>query len=101
MEGMKQLHFGRLDGAPKANNEAAVVFIHGFTGDWQKPWGRIPEFLHPRLKGWDFYGFGYESRRRFDLLRFWSTDANLSTIAELLYTRCFNELKNYKALAFI
>jgi pimeloyl-ACP methyl ester carboxylesterase len=98
---MKTLHFGRLDGGSGTTNQAAIVFVHGFTGDWQKTWGRIPEFLRPALKTWDFYGFGYESRRRFDLLRFWSTDAGISVIAEMLYAKSVNELKDYKALAFV
>ena len=97
----KRLHFGRLDGGSATNNPAAIVFIHGFTGDWRKTWGRIPDFLHPRLKNWDLYGFGYESNRRFDLLGLWSADADIPTIAEMLYTKSINELKRYAALAFV
>jgi pimeloyl-ACP methyl ester carboxylesterase len=97
----KRLHFGRLDGGSATNNDAAIVFIHGFTGDWRKTWGRIPEFLRPSLANWDLYGFGYESNRRFDLLGFWSADASISIIADMLYTKSINELRGYKALAFV
>jgi pimeloyl-ACP methyl ester carboxylesterase len=97
----KRLHFGRLDGGSAPTNQAAIVFIHGFTGDWQKTWGRIPEFLRPALSSWDLYGFGYESNRRFDLLGLWSADASLQTIADMLYARSVNELKSYRALAFV
>lgn len=97
----KRLHFGRVDGGAATNNQAAIVFIHGFTGDWRKTWGRIPEFLHPSLENWDLYGFGYESNRRFDLLGLWSADASISIIADMLYTKSINELKSYRALALV
>src|SRR6202451_2971173 len=98
---MKQHKFGRLNETSAANNQAAIVFVHGFTGDWQKTWGRIPEFLQPSLKTWDLYGFGYESNRRFDLLGLWSADASIPIIAEMLYTKSVNELKDYKVLALV
>jgi hypothetical protein len=28
-----------------AKNEAAMLFIHGFSGDVAKTWGKFPEFL--------------------------------------------------------
>jgi pimeloyl-ACP methyl ester carboxylesterase len=101
----KSINFGRLDSGSSQSNEAAVVFVHGFTGDWQKTWGRIPEFLaaDQKLKGWDLFGFGYESRRRFDLLGFWSADAALPEIATKLYTTICADvpLGKYKAIALV
>ena len=42
-------------------NKVAVVFVHGFTGDFKGAWGQIPQFLEasPHLSGWDLFGFGY------------------------------------------
>jgi len=36
-------------------NEAAFVFIHGFSGDPSKTWGKFPDFLLAKseLNGWD------------------------------------------------
>jgi len=104
----KSINFGRLDSESSQRsegNEAAVVFVHGFTGDWKKTWGRIPEFLmaDPRLKGWDLFGFGFESRRRFDLLGLWSADAALPEIAIKLYTTISTEMPTgkYRAIAMV
>jgi pimeloyl-ACP methyl ester carboxylesterase len=101
----KSINFGRLDSGSSQSNEAAVIFVHGFTGDWQKTWGRIPQFLgaNQKLKGWDLFGFGYESRRRFDLLGMWSADAALPEIATKLYAFIRTEVPpgKYKAIALV
>jgi hypothetical protein len=101
----KSINFGRLDSGSSQGNEAAVIFVHGFTGDWEKTWGRIPGFLtaEPKLKGWDLFGFGYESRRRFDLLGLWTADAALPEIAIKLYTTISTEVPKgkYKAIALV
>jgi pimeloyl-ACP methyl ester carboxylesterase len=84
-----------------ASNDVAMVFVHGFTGDLKGTWGRIPEFLQtgPGLSGWDLFGFGYQSRRRFDILKLWSADARLEEIAIELYST--PQLSRYKRLAFV
>jgi pimeloyl-ACP methyl ester carboxylesterase len=102
---MKSANFGRLDTNSSQSNQAAIVFVHGFTGDWKGTWGRIPEFLSKdrTLNGWDLFGFGYESRRRFDLLGIWSADAALPEIATKLYTTLDSEVSpnKYKAIALV
>jgi tetratricopeptide (TPR) repeat protein len=64
-------------------NKVAIVFVHGFTGDVQKTWGDIPKLLHDQTKlgGWDLAGFGYQSKRRFDIVNLWSADASLEEIS--------------------
>jgi len=86
-----------------AKNETAIVFVHGFTGDMEKTWRRIPQLLgkNPRLDEWDLLGIGYESTRRFDLIGLWSSDARLEEIARLLWSRTEISSKNYKRLAFV
>ena len=73
---------------PSEGNNVAIVFVHGFTGDVEKTWGNIPEFLNqqPELAGWDLVGFGYESKRRFDIVNLWSADASLEEISTKLDT---------------
>jgi Tetratricopeptide Repeats-Sensor/alpha/beta hydrolase fold len=64
-------------------NKVAVIFVHGFTGDVEGTWGAIPKFLHDQaaLGEWDLAGFGYQSKRRFDILNLWSADASLEEIS--------------------
>ena len=82
-------------------NDTAIVFVHGFTGDVEKTWRRIPEFLrdNPVLNEWDLLGVGYQSNRRFDLTGLWSSDARLEEIAIMLHSR--PELGRYRRLAFV
>ena len=86
-----------------AKNETAIVFVHGFTGDVAKTWGRIPALLEddPCLNEWDMLGFGYKSTRRFDLTGLWSSDARLEEIAIMLQTRPELSPQKYKRLAFV
>jgi pimeloyl-ACP methyl ester carboxylesterase len=64
-------------------SKVAIIFVHGFTGDVERTLGDIPKFLHdqPKLAGWDLAGFGYQSKRRFDIVNLWSADASLEEIA--------------------
>ena len=49
------------------------------------------------------FGFGYESRRRFDLLRLWSADSAIPEIASKLYTTLEAEVPadKYKGVALV
>src|SRR6516225_475190 len=82
---------------------AAIVFVHGFSGDRKKTWGRIPELLQKdrRLKEWDLYVFGYETHTRFDLLGLWSADPRIEEIAIKLKTTPEIGGRNYSAIAFV
>jgi hypothetical protein len=87
----------------RADNDSALVFVHGFTGEIRKTWGRFPEFLtaEPRLAGWDLACFGYRSRPWLDLRRLWSGDPGLPEVATLLATTAANgALHGYRRLAF-
>ena len=69
----------KFNDATSQKNDVAIVFVHGFTGDRKGTWGNIPDFLltEPSLSGWDLFGFGYQSKRRFDILKLWRADAGL------------------------
>jgi hypothetical protein len=51
------------------SGEAAVVFVHGFTGDPELTWGRFPAFVasDPRLSGWDIFSLGYATTLALDV----------------------------------
>jgi len=97
------VEFINFRSASKAKNDTAIVFVHGFTGDVEKTWRRIPEFLRndPRLNDWDLLGVGYQSNRRFDLTGLWSSDARLEEISIMLHARPELSSANYKRLAFV
>jgi pimeloyl-ACP methyl ester carboxylesterase len=87
----------------QSQNQAAIVFVHGFTGDVKKTWRKIPQFLNniDSLKGWDLLGFGYSSHKIFDLLGLWSADPKLEEIATKLYTSLQTKGKKYDRVAFV
>lgn len=84
--------------------EAAVVFIHGFSGKIQKTWGRFPEFLsaEPRLDDWDIYSVGYSTRLIPARIPFWTSDASIPRLATLLRTKLkLPPLDRYQSLAVV
>ena len=99
----KSVEFVNFRPASSAKNDTAIVFVHGFTGDVEKTWGKIPGFLgaDPRLNEWDLLGVGYQSNRRFDLPGLWSSDARLEEIAIMLHARPELSPGNYKRIAFV
>jgi len=94
---LKRVHDG--------GGRAAVVFIHGFSGDARKTWENFPDFLSKKseLKGWDVYTMGYETALYPDILRgIWSANAGLETLAGLLRTTLtLGRLSTYEAVAII
>jgi pimeloyl-ACP methyl ester carboxylesterase len=100
---MAKIDIEKLNPGPVGGNRTAIVFVHGFTGDRRGTWNRIPEFIQKdkRLQEWDLYGFGYQSRKRFDLLGLWSADARLEEIAIKLKSTPEIGKKNYSRLAFV
>ena len=99
----KTVEFVNFRSGSLTGNEAAIVFVHGFTGDVEKTWGRIPEFLRGDrgLNEWDLLGVGYQSNRRFDLTGLWNADARLEEIAIMLQARPELDRGRYKRLAFV
>lgn len=86
------------------NNGAAIVLIHGFSGDAAETWGRFPALLasDQRINSWDIYCLGYSSRLSIDLVGLWSADPELDKIALYLRTDMrHSDLAQYKALALI
>jgi hypothetical protein len=85
------------------NNRAAIVFVHGFTGDLRKTWRNIPDLIKQdgRLNDWDMLGFGYVSTKWFDLTGLWTADADLGTIATMLYSRPELSASKYDRLTLV
>jgi pimeloyl-ACP methyl ester carboxylesterase len=86
-------------------NQAAIVFVHGFGGDVDATWGQFPDLLKQSkaMKRWDIHSLGYPTKLRLDLLAsIWSADPDLPMLAMSLHTSCITPpLDRYKSLALI
>lgn len=86
-------------------NAAAIVFVHGFSGNALKTWGNFPSQLaqETSLKGWDIFSYGYAtSIGRFETPGFWTADPNIERLAIGLRTAAsLPPLNKYRSIAFI
>ncbi len=83
---------------------AAVIFVHGFTGKPEDTWADFATFLaaEKAVSGWDLFSVGYSTNLRIDLAGIWSADPDLDIVAELLRTTTsVTPLDQYGALAII
>ena len=82
--------------------ERAVVFLHGFSGDRDDTWDRLPGLLGTIVADWDIYTLGYATTFRPDLLGVWSADPDLPILATMLKTQArIDPLRRYKSLALV
>lgn len=84
--------------------KAAIIFLHGFSGDTSGTWGRFPELLlaEPELRSWDVFALGYPSSLRLDVLAFWDVDPDLATASLSLRTALdVMPLARYESVAII
>jgi pimeloyl-ACP methyl ester carboxylesterase len=86
------------------NNTAAIVLVHGFSGDSETTWGSFPELLlqESRLSRWDLYSLGYPTSLRIDFVGIWSADPPLDVLSVSLRTALtVPPLDRYKALCIV
>ena len=82
--------------------QRAVVFLHGFSGDRDDTWDRLPSLLGSVVADWDIYTQGYATTFRPDLLGIWSADPDLPILATMLNTQAQTDpLRRYKSLALV
>ena len=80
----------------------AVVFLHGFSGDRDDTWNRLPGLLGTMVADWDIYTLGYATTFHPDLLGVWSSDPDLPILATMLRTQAsIDPLRRYKSLAVV
>ena len=86
------------------SSQAAIVFLHGFTGKATTTWGEFPELLlgDPSLASWDVFSLGYPSAFVLDVPGIWSADPDLSVLSKgLMTTLALPLLANRKALVIV
>ena len=82
--------------------ERAVIFLHGFSGDRDDTWDRLPGLLGTVVPDWDIYTLGYATTFRPDLLGVWSADPDLPILATMLQTQArIAPLRRYKLIALV
>ena len=82
--------------------ERAVVFLHGFSGDRDDTWDRLPGLLGTVVSDWDIYTLGYATTFRPDLLGVWSADPDLPILATMLKTQArIAPLRRYRSIALV
>ena len=80
----------------------AVVFLHGFSGDRDDTWDRLPSLLGTVVADWDIYTLGYATTFRPDLLGVWSADPDIPILATMLTTQAsIDPLSRYRSLAVV
>ena len=86
----------------RPNCEHAVVFLHGFSGDRDDTWDRLPGLLGTVVSDWDIYTLGYATTFRPDLLGVWSADPDLPILATMLKTQArIAPLRRYSSIALV
>ena len=80
----------------------AVVFLHGFSGNRDDTWDRLPGLLGTVVTDWHIYTLGYATTFRPDFLGVWSADPDLPILATMLTTQAsIDPLRRYKSLAMV
>ena len=82
--------------------ERAVVFLHGFSGDRDDTWDRLPGLLGTAVADWDIYTLGYATTFLPDLIGVWSADPDLPILATMLTTQAgIDPLRRYGSFALV
>lgn len=91
-------------GQANPKHDAAVVFIHGFTGSGPGTWGNLAPRVanEPKLSSWDFWTVTYATSWLPDICGIWSADADLSILAQRFATDLGQgALARYKAFVLV
>jgi predicted alpha/beta hydrolase family esterase len=75
-----------LVGKAKADQQAAIIFVHGFSGSGATTWNSVAPRVarDPRLGKWDCWTVTYATSWLPDIKGIWSADADLEIIAQAL-----------------
>ncbi|MCK1424816.1 MULTISPECIES: alpha/beta fold hydrolase [unclassified Bradyrhizobium] len=86
------------------SGEAAVILLHGFSGDTRATWSGLLDYLlnEPSVATWDVIGLGFPSSLRIDVPNVWTADPDLSIVARSFNTALsLPPLRDYQAIAIV
>ena len=84
--------------------DAAIVFLHGFSGEVRKTWGDFPLFLlgEESLSSWDIFAIGYPTGLIINISWGWAANPDLHKLSVgLAATLNLSPFYRYKALAIV
>lgn len=87
---------------PDANN--AIIFVHGFSGEAWRTFGKIPDFLaeEERMEGWDMFPFGFSENVDPQLGKeVFASINDIERIADNLSAAIKHKFGKYKRLAIV
>lgn len=88
--------------SPDSNN--AIIFVHGFSGEAWKTFGKIPDFLakEERMEGWDMFPFGFSENVDPKLGKeVFASISDIDRVAENLSAAIKHKFGKYKRIAIV
>lgn len=85
------------------DNEKAILFVHGFSGNGEHTFGLLPAFVagDRELSDWDVYSLNYPSSLSPDLSGVWRADPNLTELSNYFRESLTESFGRYRKLALI
>ena len=102
-KGQKEDSKPQLIATRNNDNQAALIFVHGFSGGVNKTWKYfLPHIISDqRLNDWDIYSIGYPTNLSVDL-PIWTSDPAIKLCATELVTKTkLPPLDRYKAISLV
>ena len=87
-----------------ANSNNVIIFVHGFSGEAWRTFGKIPDYLakEERLKGWDMFPFGFSENVDPKLGKeVFASISDLDRVAENLSAAIKYKFSKYKRIAVV
>jgi pimeloyl-ACP methyl ester carboxylesterase len=93
----------RLNDHRSKNQDVAVVFLHGFSGNGDTWNGFIKLLMQDqRVDSWDIFGICYPTALRIDISNLWAADPDIETLATgLVTTLSLPPFDRFKCVALI
>jgi triacylglycerol esterase/lipase EstA (alpha/beta hydrolase family) len=88
--------------SPNANN--AIIFVHGFSGEAWKTFGKIPDLLakEEQMDGWDMFPFGFSENVDPKLGKeVFASISDIDRVAENLSAAIKHKFGKYKRIAIV
>lgn len=86
------------------NSNTVILFVHGFSGEAETTFGKIPQYLmeDKNMNGWNMFSVGYSSNQMPSLgIGIWAAIPDINTVSAFLFTIIKHQFGAYKRIAII